>query len=42
MIKWHELHLEIQEKMLQRQVEQGNPRDASVFEKMINSGQLEG
>jgi hypothetical protein len=37
MIKWHELPLEIQEKMLQRQVEQGNLRDASVFEKQIDA-----
>jgi len=42
MIKWDELPLEIQEKMLQRQVEQGNPRDPSVFEKQIDANIEEG
>lgn len=38
-MKWEDLPIEIQEKMLERQVEQGNPRDPEVFKDCISYGQ---
>ena len=34
---WYELPVEIQERMLECQVEQGNDKDASVFETNVNT-----
>ena len=37
-MEWKDLPKEIQNRMLDCQVEQGNPRDVSVFEKNVYSG----
>ena len=42
MKQWKELPVEIQERMLECQVEQGNPRDASVFEMNIAASAIGG
>lgn len=42
MIKWKDLPVEIQERMLKEQVKQGNKRDASVFDREIQSLRYEG
>ena len=42
MKQWNEFPVEIQERMLECQVEQGNKRDASVFEKKIDADACSG
>jgi len=42
MIPFKDLPVEIQERMLDEQVRQGNPRNAEVFEKNITALPLEG
>jgi len=42
MIKFNDLPVEIQERMLDEQVRQGNPRNAEVFEKEIMATPQEG
>ena len=40
--KWHELPHEIQEKMLERQLEQAGKMNPAIFEKTICNGKLSG
>lgn len=42
MVKWNDLPVEIQEKMLEEQVRQGNKRDPDVFIRSIISGRNNG
>lgn len=42
MAKWEELPVEIQERMLQCQEEQGNKKDESVFIRKINEFKSDG
>jgi len=42
MMQFKNLPVEIQEKMLDEQVQQGNPRNAEMFEKDVTAGLIEG
>ena len=41
-MKWNDLPVEIQERMLECQVEQGKPRNAEVFKENISEGMSKG